>query len=299
MKLIDLVLRKFHDYSFILPAIVFLSLFLIYPVLYNINLSFRDITIRNLIQGDQLFIGMDNYTTVLTDPLFIKALTNSLLFTLATLVLSTFFGFCLALFFNQPFPGHKWMRAVLLVAWMTPIIITGTIFKWMLDAEYGIINEMLLNAGLISEPVRWLSDTGTSLISVIIANVWLSIPFSMVILLGGLQGLPKSVYEAARIDGANKLKQFIYITFPMMKPTLSILIMLGVIYTFKVFDVIYIMTAGGPANSSQVVPYLAYDLSFTLHRFGEGAALSNISLLIIASISLLYLYLIRKESVID
>ncbi|MFZ4453654.1 carbohydrate ABC transporter permease [Salibacterium aidingense] len=299
MQFLKKLKDTFHDYSFILPAIIFLGLFLIYPVLYNINLSFREINIRNLAQGDRPFVGFENYITILTDPLFSKALMNSLLFTAATLIFSTFFGFCLALYFNQTFPGHKWMRAILLVAWMTPIVIVGTIFRWMLDAEHGIINSMLIDAGLISDPIRWLTDTSTSLISVIIANVWLSIPFSMVILLGGLQGLPKGVYEAAKIDGANKLKQFLYITFPMMKPTFSILVMLGVIYTFKVFDIIYIMTAGGPANSSQVLPYLAYDLSFTLHRFGEGAGVSNISLIIIASISLIYLYIIRKESVID
>ncbi len=289
--------NKFKDYTFLLPSALFLLAFLVYPILYNILLSFKDINIGNLIQGEQPFVGIENYITVLKDPLFGKALVNSLIFTVATIIFSTSIGFALALLFNKSFPGHKWMRSILLIAWMTPIIIIGTVFSWMLSGENGIINEFLLQSGFISQPVYWLTNPNSALISIIIANIWISIPFSMVILLSGLQGLPSGIYEAAKIDGANKIKQFYYITLPLMKPTILVLLMLGVIFTFKVFDLIYIMTGGGPADSTQVIPFLAYQLSFSMYRFGEGAALSNISFFLIGMIAILYLYLIRKEEV--
>ncbi len=289
--------NKFKDYTFLLPSALFLLAFLVYPILYNILLSFKDINIGNLIQGEQPFVGIENYITVLKAPLFGKALVNSLIFTVATIIFSTSIGFALALLFNKSFPGHKWMRSILLIAWMTPIIIIGTVFSWMLSGENGIINEFLLQSGFISQPVYWLTNPNSALISIIIANIWISIPFSMVILLSGLQGLPSGIYEAAKIDGANKIKQFYYITLPLMKPTILVLLMLGVIFTFKVFDLIYIMTGGGPADSTQVIPFLAYQLSFSMYRFGEGAALSNISFFLIGMIAILYLYLIRKEEV--
>ncbi|EQB37801.1 hypothetical protein M948_04360 [Virgibacillus sp. CM-4] len=289
--------NKFKDYTFLLPSALFLLAFLVYPILYNILLSFKDINIGNLIQGEQPFVGIENYITVLKAPLFGKALVNSLIFTVATIIFSTSIGFALALLFNKSFPGHKWMRSILLIAWMTPIIIIGTVFSWMLSGENGIINEFLLQSGFISQPVYWLTNPNSALISIIIANIWISIPFSMVILLSGLQGLPSGIYEAAKIDGANKKKQFYYITLPLMKPTILVLLMLGVIFTFKVFDLIYIMTGGGPADSTQVIPFLAYQLSFSMYRFGEGAALSNISFFLIGMIAILYLYLIRKEEV--
>lgn len=292
-------IEKSKDYTFLLPAGLFLTLFLVYPIVYNVYLSFRDINIGNLIQGEQAFVGFNNYMSVIKDPLFSTALVNSVIFTIATIIFSTGIGFALAMFFNKPFPGHRWMRSVLLIAWMTPIIIVGTVFKWMFSGENGIINETLMNLGILSEPIYWLTSTDSALGSVIVTNIWISIPFSMVILLSGLQALPGSVYEAAKIDGANRLQQFAHITLPLMRPTVLILLMLGVIFTFKVFDLFYIMTAGGPANSTQVIPFLAYELSFTMYRFGEGAALSNISFLIIAAIALIYLYLIRKEDVMQ
>lgn len=291
------IIEKSKDYTFLLPAGLFLLFFLIYPIIFNFNLSIRDVNISNLIQGKREVVGFTNYLTVLNDPLFMKALINSILFTLGTIIFSTGIGFALALFFNKKFPGHKWMRSVLLIAWMTPIIIIGTIFRWMLSGENGVFNEILINTGLLSEPIYWLTDTKTALLSVIITNIWISIPFSMVIILSGLQALPKDVYEAAKIDGASIFRQFSHVTLPLMKSTLLVLLMLGVIFTFKVFDLIYIMTAGGPADATQVIPFLAYQLSFGMYRFGEGAALSNISFIIIGLLALVYLYFTRKEEV--
>lgn len=290
-------LEESKDYTFLLPAGLFLLFFLIYPIIFNFNLSIRDVNISNLIHGERKVVGITNYITVLKDPIFMKALINSILFTLGTILLSTSIGFAFALFFNKSFPGHKWMRSVLLIAWMTPIIIIGTIFKWMLSGENGVFNDILMNIGILSEPIYWLTDTKTALLSVTLTNIWISIPFSMVIILSGLQALPEDVYEAARIDGANKVRQFFYITLPMMKSTLLVLLMLGVIFTFKVFDLIYIMTAGGPSDATQVIPFLAYQLSFGMYRFGEGAALSNISFILIGLLALVYLYFTRKDEV--
>ncbi|OQP13037.1 carbohydrate ABC transporter permease, partial [Geobacillus zalihae] len=183
----------------------------------------------------------------------------------------------------------------LLIAWMTPIVITATLFKWLFSSDYGIFNYLLMNLGIIDQPIDWLTEKGTALYTTIIANIWIGIPFNMIILLSGLQSLPKELYEAARIDGAGRIRQFVYITLPLMKPTIMILLMLGIIYTFKVFDLIFIMTGGGPVNASTVLPLYAYKLAFIQFDFSSGAVVASIMFIILLLLSSIYLWLIRKE----
>lgn len=287
--------RKYNSYLFILPGMIFLLGFMIYPIFYNIILSFKDVTIMNLL-GVQEFIGFENYLNVMKDPLFFDSFKNSFVFTGLCIFFQFSIGFALALIFNREFKGRNTMRSMIMLAWMMPVVIVGTLFQWILAGnESGILNYFLMSLHMIDEPILWLSNPKTALYGIIIANIWVGVPFNMMILLSGLQSIPLQLYEAAKMDGASRFRQFVHITLPFMRPTILILIMLGIIYTFKVFDLMIVMTGGGPVNSTTVLPYYAYKLAFDNFEFSLGAAVSTIMFFVLMIISIVYLWIMRKE----
>ncbi|MEW9668112.1 carbohydrate ABC transporter permease [Ammoniphilus sp. 3BR4] len=294
-KMNKIKISQLTNYLFILPGLIFLMGFMVFPIVYNILLSFKNVTLMNL-NGIQEYIGWTNYQTVLKDPLFSSSFKNSILYTGLSILGQFVIGFAFALFFNLKFPGRDTMRSIILLAWMMPVVIVGTLFQWMFAGDdTGIINYILQALGIIDEPHLWLSDTRTALATTMIANIWVGVPFNMLILLSGLQSIPLELYEAAKIDGAGRIRQFFHITLPMIRPTILILLILGIIYTFKAFDLIIIMTGGGPVNSSMVLPFYAYQLAFDGFEFSLGAAVSTIMFVILAAIAVLYLLLMRKE----
>ncbi|CAM3928856.1 carbohydrate ABC transporter permease [Lederbergia lenta] len=281
-------------YLFVLPAVLFVICFMIYPIIYNIVVSFQDLKISNLNSGGP-FIGLQNYIEIFQSEKFLVAFKNTFIYTITCIFFQVVIGYLLALFFNQDFPFRNFFRSILLLAWMTPLVITGTLFKWLFDVDYGVINYILMNIHVIDNPINWLGQESTALAAVIITNIWVGIPFNMILILSALQALPGEVYEAAKIDGANKLQTFTKITMPLMKPTLFVILVLGIIYTFKVFDIILIMTGGGPVNATQVLPFFGYEQAFVNFNFGTSGAVATIILLILMCISLVYLYMIKKE----
>jgi multiple sugar transport system permease protein len=282
------------NYWFVLPGVSFMVCFLIFPILYNLFISFQNVTLMNL-KGEHDFVGWSNYAVMFKDELFRTSFQNSAIFTAGSIAAQFCIGFALALFFNRSFPGRDVMRSLMLLAWMMPIVITATLFKWMFSGDHGIFNHILQTAGLLDKPKFWLSEDNTALLGTVIANIWVGIPFNMVILLSGLQSLPEHLYEAARIDGASRLRQFTNITLPLLRPTILVLIMLGIIYTFKVFDLIYIMTAGGPVNATTVFPLYAYRLAFTNFEFSQGATVASFMFFVLMALASVYLWLVRKE----
>ncbi|MDQ0892249.1 multiple sugar transport system permease protein [Paenibacillus sp. V4I9] len=287
---------SWNSYLFVLPALVFMAVFVIFPIAYNVTLSFQDVNVYNL-KGEHHFIGLSNYIKSLKDPVFYISMKNSVVFTVLSIFFQFAIGFGLALFFNMKFLGRNLFRSLMLLSWMLPVVITGTIFQWMFSGDYGVINYFLQSLGLISKPISWLSDANTALLGTIVANIWTGIPFNMIILLSGLQTLPTHLYEAAKLDGANRFLQFRHITLPLLRPTILVLFMLGIIYTFKVFDLVFIMTAGGPVTASTVLPIYAYQLSFTTFEFSQGAAVSMIMFLMLIVIAIVYLRMSNKEEV--
>ncbi|MFB5762237.1 carbohydrate ABC transporter permease [Paenibacillus medicaginis] len=285
---------SWNNYLFVLPIVLFMLVFVLFPIVYNITLSLQDVNVYNF-KKKHHFVGFENYVSTFKDPVFYTAFRNSIVFTVFSLVFQFGIGFALALFFNRRFPGRNLMRSLMLLAWMLPMVITASVFQWMLNGDYGVVNFILQSLGIIDQPYSWLSNQSTSLLSTIIANIWVGIPFNMIILLTGLQGMPEQLYEAAKLDGAGKLKQFRHITLPLMRPTILILIMLGIINTFKVFDIIFIMTAGGPVNSSNVLPIYSYQMSFTKFEFSQGASVSMIMFVILILIAMVYLRMTSKE----
>src|SRR5688500_1440571 len=155
---------------------------------------------------------------------------------------------------------------------MLPTVVSGSLFRWMLDGDFGVVNYALRELSLIDSNRYWLIDPDTALAGTILANIWVGIPFNMVLLLAGLQNIPVTLYEAASVDGANAWQRFRSLTLPLMRPVALSVLLLGIIYTFKVFDLVYVMTGGGPVDATNVLPIQTYKLSFTFFRFGEGAA---------------------------
>jgi multiple sugar transport system permease protein len=285
---------SWSNYVFILPGLLFMLAFMVFPILYNIVLSFQNVTLLNL-RGVHEFIGWQNYKTMFKDPLFSISFSNSAIFTSVSILFQFTIGFALALFFNRKFPGRDLMRSMMLLGWMMPIIITATLFKWMFAGDFGVINHLLQVIGIIDKPIFWLTEHNYSLPGTIMANIWIGIPFNMVILLSGLQSLPGHLYESAKIDGASRLRQFTNITLPLMKPTIMVLLMLGIIYTFKVFDLIFIMTGGGPVNSTTVFPLFAYRMAFTNYELSMGATAATFMFFVLIALASVYLWMVRKE----
>ncbi|WP_083087981.1 carbohydrate ABC transporter permease [Actinobaculum suis] len=277
------------------PALLYIAIFLVFPLYYNLFLSVTNANGSNLIKGTFTFNKFANYGNVLSDPVFWQALGLSAIFTIACLFFQYVFGFALALLFRKPFPGNGVIRALLLVGWIMPPVVTGTIWRWLFDSDFGVVNFLFGKLGVIDEPIRWLTVGPTAMVAVIIANLWVGIPFNMLLLLSGLQTIDDSLYEAAQVDGASSWRQFWSITFPLMKPVTISVLLLGVINTYKVFDLIYVMTKGGPVNATTTLPIYTYLETYTVFDFGNGAAASTLTLLLPLGLSWFYVKSLRDE----
>lgn len=286
---------RWGDYLFVLPAAIFILATVLYPIVYTVNLSLFDVSIGNFLKGTAPFIGLDNYREVLADPALQRSFVVSLLYTGGSLLLTFVLGFALALLFSRQFAGSSTMRALILLSWILPSVVSGNIWRWMLDGSNGVVNFTLQRLGLLDRPIFWLTESETALYGVILATAWTSIPFAMVLLLAGLQGIPSSLYEAASLDGARAWRRFIDITVPMMRPVILVVLLLNFIYTFKTFDTVFIMTGGGPGDATTVMPIYAYTVGFSFFRLGEGAVATTLLLIIPLVLSLVYFRVSRGE----
>ncbi len=282
-------------WAFLAPVLVYLVAFYAYPLYRNIDLSLRHYTVRSFVQGGAPFSGMDNYRTVLDSPTFVPALAHTVVFTVVSLVFQFAIGLALAVFFNRHFPLSGTLRALFLVPWLLPLIVSASTWSWMLNSDTGIVNTALGWAGI--DPVNWLTAPDWALVSVVIANIWIGIPFNLVVLYSGLQVIPGEVYEAAALDGASGAQQFWRITFPLLRPVSAITLLLGLVYTLKVFDLIWIMTKGGPVDASTTFATWSYRLGFgnLLPDFGPGAAVGNLLIVMALAFGLLYIRVQRRQ----
>lgn len=282
-------------YLFVLPALIYMLIFNGYPIIRNLILSFQDVTVKTINSVNKPFIGFDNYIALFKDPILAKSIMNTLTFTVCCLVIQFLIGFALALLFNNKFSIAKPMRGILMIPWMIPITITALIFKFAFASNVGIINEALKLLGVIDKPIDWLLQPGTAMFALVVANVWIGIPFNMILLTTGLSTISEELYESASIDGANRYQKFFSITLPLLRPAIENVLILGFIYTFKVFDLVYVMTNGGPVNATQVLSTYSYKLSFEFFDYSRGATVANVLFGILFIVSLLYLKLTYTE----
>ncbi|MFI0423573.1 carbohydrate ABC transporter permease [Spongiactinospora sp. 9N601] len=284
-------------YAFVLPAVLFMVATVLYPLAFTVDLSFRDVGLREIVAGGGEFAGLANYRAELGGAEFRSALWTSMVYTVVSVALSFAAGLALAVFLNHRFPGRGLLRSALLVAWVLPSVVSANIWRWLLDGTYGLLNAALRGLGLLDADVFWLVQPATALASVIVATVWSTAPFAMILLLAGLQSIPGPVHEAATIDGAGPWQRFSRITLPLLRPVSVTVLLLLFVTTFKTFDTIYLMTRGGPGDATTILPIHAYLEAFSFFRFGTGAAATTIMLLIPLALSLFYFRALRKEEV--
>lgn len=282
-------------WMFLLPALAYLVLFFGYPIVENIVMSFQQYSTTTFYTGVAPFVGLRNYSNVLSSDLFSKELLTTVLFTVGSILGQFVIGLAFAVFFQRRFPLGRLLRSLLLVPWLLPLVVSGTTWRWMLDPDTGVVNRVLRGLHLTSSAgVPWLTGTSQALVSVILVNIWVGIPFNTAILYGGLQDIPTQLYEAAELDGAGPSASFRSITWPLLRPVVTVVLVLGVIYTVKVLDVILVVTGGGPADATETLSTQSYELSFQQFQFGRGAATSTMLIVVSLLFAVVYLRADRR-----
>lgn len=285
-------------FLFALPAAIYMLVFIGYPMIQNLILSFKNVDVYSFARPEnQIFVGFQNYIDLFTgeNSILVQAIINTLIFTVASIFFKFIIGFGLALLFNKKFPGCSFFRGMTMISWLLPVTVAGLLFKFMFASTGGIVNQFLMSLNIIQEPMEWLLHPETAMIAIVVANIWIGIPFNMMLLITGLTTIPAEVYESCSLDGANKIQTLFMITIPMIKPAIMSVLTLGFVYTFKVFDLVWVMTKGGPVNSTELVSTYAYRLSFEEFQFSQGAAAANVLFLILLVVGIFYIRLINEE----
>jgi multiple sugar transport system permease protein len=277
---------------FISPAALVLLSVLAYPIIASFVLSFQRIRFAG--QGISAeFYGFKNYADLLSDKLFQQSLFRSIYFTLIEVIAVIILGLLVAILLNHPMGRHAFFRVVLLVPWALAPVANAVLWKWIYNANYGVLNVILVNLGIIDKNVVWLGSPWLALNMILLADIWKAVPFIALLLLAGLQNIPNYLYRAARLDGANTWQQFVHVTLPGLKTSLVISIVLQSIWALKVFDLIYVLTKGSPADSTVLLNYLAWRQTFSNLDIGYGAAIANVLFLMMFLLAIAYIRVLR------
>ena len=268
--------------AFLLPAAVILLLFLTYPLGLGVYLGFTDTRLGR----PGIWIGTENYEFLYDDPIFWLSVFNTILYTTVASIFKFVLGLWLALLLNRHLPFKAFLRAIVLLPWVVPTVLSGIAFWWIFDAQFSVISWALIQLGLIDTPINFLGDVANARASVIAANIWRGIPFVAITLLAGLQTIPQSLYEAAVLDGASNWQRFRWITLPMLSPIIAVVMTFSVLFTFTDFQLIYVLTRGGPLNATHLMATLSFQRAIPGGQLGEGAAIavSMIPFLIFATL---------------
>jgi len=280
----------------LLPAILYIAALVGVPLVLALLYSVGDVKVGSV---GYRFVGLENFRSVLENPAFKRALLNSFVFTIASQILSIIGGNILALALKDAFPGRRFVRYLVLLPWVAPVSIGSMGWKWILDSLYSVINWVLVRLHLVNplDVPMWLGEPSLAMISVILVHVWHTLPFTTVILLAGWTSIPKDIPEAAQVDGAGYFRRLFGIEIPMMLPIINVAVLFGIIFTFTDMTVIYILTRGGPYDTTQVLPSLAFFTGILGGDLAEGAAISMFLLPLLAIVAWLMLRSARRAEV--
>ena len=262
--------RNWLGVLFMLPAAAFLIFFLTYPLGLGVWLGFTDTKIGR----PGMFVGLENYRWLFDDPVFWLAVFNTLFYTVFASIVKFGLGLWLALLLNRHLPFKNFFRAIILLPWVVPTVLSAMAFWWIFDSQFSIISWMLMNLGIIDRPINFLGDPWNARWSVIAANIWRGIPFVAISLLAGLQTIPQSLNEAAAIDGATPWQRFTKVTLPLLTPIIAVVMTFSVLFTFTDFQLIYVLTRGGPVNATHLMATLSFQRAIPGGQLGEGAAIA-------------------------
>ena len=277
---------KNQGWFFVLPLIIWLSLSILFPLYIAVDLSFYNVKI---IGTEGNFFGVKNYLKILNSKNFWSAFNNSLLWVLGNAVAQTFFAFLIALTLNKKFIFKKIATNWIILSFIIPTVVIVVIWKLMLSSSSGIVNAILIDLNFIDQPIGFFSSRTSAFISLILINSWRWSPFLALIILSGLKSINREIYDASKIDGTNFFTEFWYITFPNLKHVLFVLGLVGTLLSFNVFDIIWLITKGGPSGATTTLPLLIYETAFTKFRLSKAAALSVITSIILLTVSIIFI----------
>jgi multiple sugar transport system permease protein len=285
-------MKKLTPYLLLVPALLFTVFVLVYPLVQNLINSFSDVS---MITGRSGWTGLNNYKHIFEDALFWSSFRNTSVYAVVGTVVALVIGLGFALMLNLKLGKVSTVMGCLYtIPWVISPVVAGFAWKWLLNDHFGIVNYWLASAGIVNVGTTWLGSPGTALMCVMVARIWQFYPFAMVMFLAGLQSIPQEQYEAAAVDGATMVRRFFHITLPNLKTVTSVLLVLGVIWSFNDFNMVFVMTRGGPINSSMVLPVLVREFSFVHFDLGKGSALSVIIFALLTTLSYLYLKVISR-----
>ena len=284
------MIGRLTSWLFVLPAMLVVLLLLLYPVLSSIFYSFTN---KNLIKPAYDFVGLENYRHILTDKAFWQAFFTNIKWTAVSLVGQVAVGFSGALALNRIRRGSGIYRTLLIIPWAFPSIVLAFSWKWILNGVYGYLPNLLVSLGLCASPPEFLSGN-LAFVTLVLINIWFGAPLMMVNILSALQTVPRDQYEAAQLDGATSLQSFLYITIPHIRNVIGLLVVLRTIWVFNSFDIIYLITGGGPANKTRTVPIYAYNMGWGLKQLGQSSAVTVLLLIFLLVVCSLYFRLLNK-----
>ena len=284
--------NKAEPYLWILPSIILMSIFIIVPIGYVFRMAFSKITKSGLIKG---FVRFENFQKVLTSDKFSMVLENTVIWTIAVVVLSTVLGFILALLLNNEFKGRKIARAIVVFPWATTLVIQASVWKFIINTDYGALNTLLKTLGIISTNINWTPTPEAYFAWEIACGIFVTIPFVCFTALSGLQSIDSSYYEAALVDGASYWQKLWNITIPLVKPSLTVATVLNIIYVFNSFPIVWTITKGDPASRTDTLVTYLYKLAFYNGKQGEAAAVSVIGFLILLVCASIYMVSTLKK----
>lgn len=262
---------------FVFPALLGMLIFIIIPIFFSFGLSFAKWDLLNPIQ----FVGLDNYKEIFTEPLFGKILLNTVVFALATSFFGVIIPLILAAIMNSKIRGADFFKTAYFLPFITPMIVIGIVWEWIFDPNIGLLNKVL------QVHINWLYDPHWAMPALILVSVWKLIGYNMIIFLSGFSGISNSMFEAAKIDGANPVETFFYVTIPLLSPTIFFVVIITAVSSFQIFDLIYLMTQGGPLDSTNVLVYAIYKNSFEYFNAGKASAIAYVLFVIILVLTLL------------
>ena len=286
------LLNKAEPYLWILPSVLLMAVFIVIPIGFVFRMSFSQITKSGIIKG---FIGFTNFSKVLKSAKFALVLKNTVVWTVAVVVLSTVLGFILALLLNNEFKGRKIARAIVVFPWATTLVIQASVWKFIINTDYGALNTLLKSLGIIQQNVNWAPTPEAYFAWEIACGIFVTIPFVCFTALSGLQSIDASYYEAATVDGASYFQQLWNITLPLVKPSLTVATVLNIIYVFNSFPIVWTITKGDPASRTDTLVTYLYKLAFYNGKQGEAAAVSVIGFLILLVCASVYMVSTLKK----
>ena len=285
--------QRLTPYYFLAPALTVLALIILFPIVSNLAMSVHKVQL--LKGGDDEFVGLGNYARLLASSTFRSSISASLRFTFLSLPLALVLGMSMALVFNEIRRARPVFTAFLLVPWAIAPVVTGYMWRWLFHDSFGLVNHFLMTVGIIDTNVPWLAQPDTAMAATVVANVWRFMPYITIMLLAGLQGIPAELYEAAHVDGANIVERFVHVTLPQLRHVMAVVFLFATIWMVNDFALIFIMTEGGPAKATLVVPITVYRFAFEHLRLGRGAAAAMILLVFLLSVSAIFIRVIFAD----